>query len=134
MSAPQPPKLFGLTNELAKERNRAAAERTINAWIGSCLSLIGFGIAIDQIARSLRQRFPNVDPLTTESVTHVTSKAFIGIGLSLLAIALVQHRIEIKAIEQADYIWLSVDTLNRVVILAILLTSCLGMVAILLLL
>ena len=57
MSASQPRKLSGINNELAKERNRAAAERTINAWIGNCLSLIGTGVAIDQISRSLRQRF-----------------------------------------------------------------------------
>ncbi|MBE9138194.1 DUF202 domain-containing protein [Nodosilinea sp. LEGE 07088] len=134
MSAAQPPKLFGPTNELAKERNRAAAERTINAWIGNCLSLIGFGVAIDQIARSLRQRFPDVNPLTTEAATHITSQAFIGIGLLLLAIALLQHRIAIKTIEQADYLRLSVDNLNRIVVLAILLSSCAGLFAVLFLL
>ncbi|MEO1067538.1 MAG: DUF202 domain-containing protein [Cyanobacteria bacterium J06638_6] len=134
MNAPQPPRLFGPTNELAKERNRAAAERTINAWIGNCLSLIGFGVAIDQISRSLRQRFPDVDPLTTEAITHLTSHAFMGIGLLLLGIALIQHRLEIKTIEQADYIWLSVNALNRVVVLAILLTSGLGLFAVLFLL
>jgi putative membrane protein len=45
---------FGTTNELAKERNRAAAERTMNSWIGNCLGLIGVGVAFDQINQSLR--------------------------------------------------------------------------------
>jgi putative membrane protein len=35
-----------LTNELAKERNRAAYDRTLMAWIRTALSLIGFGFAI----------------------------------------------------------------------------------------
>jgi uncharacterized membrane protein YidH (DUF202 family) len=35
-----------LTNELAKERNRAAYDRTLMAWIRTAISLIGFGFAI----------------------------------------------------------------------------------------
>lgn len=134
MSASQPQKLFGTTNELAKERNRAAAERTINAWLSQCLTLIGFGVALDQISRSLRQRFPDADPLMTEAATHLTSQSLIGVGLVLLAIALVQHRIEIKTIEQADYIRLSINALNRVVVTAILLMGFSSMFAILFLL
>lgn len=32
----------GDTNELAKERNRVAAERTLTSWIQNCLILITF--------------------------------------------------------------------------------------------
>jgi putative membrane protein len=39
MSGTQPQGLFGTNNELVKERNRAAAQRTINAWISNCLSV-----------------------------------------------------------------------------------------------
>ena len=46
MTPSQPNKLRGSTNELAKERNRAAAERTMTTWIQNCLTLIGFGFAI----------------------------------------------------------------------------------------
>jgi putative membrane protein len=134
MSASQPQKLFGTTNELAKERNRAAAERTINAWIGNCITLIGFGVALDQISRSLRQRFPDVDPLMTEAATHLTSQLLTAVGLVLLLIALMQHRLEIKTIEQADYVWLSINALNRVVVTAILLMGFSGMFAIIFLL
>jgi putative membrane protein len=35
-----------LTNELAKERNRAAYDRTLMAWIRTAISLIAFGFAI----------------------------------------------------------------------------------------
>ena len=131
MSAPQPQKLFGTTNELAKERNRAAAQRTINAWIGNCLSFIGIGVAIDQISRALRQRFPDGDPLMTETAAHVTSMMFIGVGLALLFLALMQHQLEIKSIEREDYVLLSVKALNRIVVAAILLTGFLGFFTIL---
>lgn len=133
MNTPQP-KLFGTTNELAKERNRAAAERTINAWIGNCLSLIGIGVAIDQISRSLRQRFPDNNPLITEAVTHTTSLVFIGVGVALLGLALIQHRLIIKSIERDDYVLLSVNALNRIVVTGVLLTGYLGFFAILFLL
>jgi putative membrane protein len=131
MSASQPQKLFGTTNELAKERNRAAAQRTINTWIGNCLSFIGIGVAIDQISRALRQRFPEVDPLMTETAAQITSMVFIGVGLVLLFLALMQHRLEIKTIEREDYILLSVNALNRIVVAAILLTGCLAFFTIL---
>jgi putative membrane protein len=35
-----------MRNELAKERTRESADRTLNAWIRTSASLIGFGFAI----------------------------------------------------------------------------------------
>jgi putative membrane protein len=50
--------------ELAKERNRAAEERTLMAWIRTCLSLISFGVGIDRIVAVLQQNLGNaVNPL-----------------------------------------------------------------------
>ena len=40
-----------IANELAKERNREAAERTLMAWIRTALSLIGFGFRHRQARR-----------------------------------------------------------------------------------
>ncbi len=134
MSAPPPKKLFGITNELAKERNRAAAQRTINAWIGNSLSFIGLGVAVDQIFRSFRQHFPEREILVTATATRVASMAFVGVGLVLLFLALMQHRLEIKTIERDDYVLLSVNALNRVVVVAILLAGFLSFFAILFLL
>jgi len=121
MSISESQKPFGITNELAKERNRAAAERTINSWIGNCLGLIGFGIAFDQITQSLRQRFPEANSAITENVAHAIGLIFISIGIVLLTIALVQHRLEITTIEREDYVFLSVNPLNSIVIVGILL-------------
>lgn len=121
MSSFDPHRPFGTTNELAKERNRAAAERTLNAWISNCLGLIGFGVAFDQIAQSLKQRFPDANMGVTENASYLIGMGFIAVGIILLVIALIQHYLETKSIEQQDYVLLSVSTLNRIVVVGILL-------------
>ena len=132
MSPSKSPKLFGTNNELAKERNRAAAERTMNAWISQSLTLIGFGVAIDRVYHGVRQQLPDTDPLLREAVTHIISIAFVGIGVLLLALALVQHRLEIKSLEDEDYVLQSVSRLNRFVVSSEALSGVLGLVVIVL--
>lgn len=134
MSSAQPQRRTGPTNELAKERNRAAAERTLNAWIGNCLALIGFGVAFDQIFEALNQRFPNGNPIITETLAHMIGLLFIAVGIFLLIMALLQHRIALKSVEQEDYVMLSVTAMNRVVVGAVVLFGCLAVFGILTLL
>lgn len=134
MNAPRPDRLTGTTNELAKERNRAAAERTINSWLGNCLAFIGIGVAFDQITESLRYRFPQQDPVVTTTLSYVLGMMFIAFGLGLLGIALVQHRIQIKAIERDDYVLSSISRLNTIAVSAIVFTGFLGFVIVLFLL
>lgn len=112
MSDSSPPTGVNTTNELARERNRAAAERTLNAWTGICLSLIGFGVAFEQITRSLRQQ---AAPVVGRAVPNpaLVGLGFVGMGLLLLGLALVQHRLTLAALEQQDYVLLSVRALNR---------------------
>jgi putative membrane protein len=128
-----PQKPTNPTNELAKERNRAAAERTINAWLGICLSLVGLGIAFDQIVRSLGRRFPAMEPAITKETATLIGMGFVGVGLMLLVMALIQHRLAIKSIEQPDALMLSIVTFNRVVVVGIVILGMTGLVATLLL-
>jgi putative membrane protein len=119
MDSARPERLTGPTNELAKERNRAAAERTLNAWVQNCLTLIGFGIAVDQISQALAVRAQANNMLVDETFAPILSLGFIVLGIGLLGIALVQYRLEITSIEQADYVLLSVGRLNKIVVGAI---------------
>ena len=46
-----------LADHLARQRNRDAAERTLMAWIRTCLSLISFGFGLDKIVAAINGRF-----------------------------------------------------------------------------
>jgi putative membrane protein len=48
------PTAKSVANELARERNREAAERTLMAWIRTALSLIGFGFGIGKLDAYLK--------------------------------------------------------------------------------
>ena len=134
MTALPPEKFTNITNELARERNRAAAERTLNAWLGTCLNLIGLGLAVDQILRSLQQRFPTMNPALTQDTASLIGMGVISLGLLLLGFALIQHRLEISSIERHNYLLSSVYALNRLVVPAILLLGVAGLGVILFLL
>ena len=118
------------TNELAKERNRAAAERTLNAWTGVCLSLIGFGVAFDRVVISLGRRAAAI----AEQRAALVGLGFVGVGLVLLGFALVQHRLAIRSIERHDYVLSSVHTLNRLAVATIVLAGLAGLAVALILL
>jgi putative membrane protein len=93
-----------LTNELAKERNRAAAERTLLAWIRTSLSLIGFGFGIDQIVAAIR-RTRRLDDLETMYLARIIGLAFIAVGLYAVLSAAIEHRWELRRIQRDDYLY-----------------------------
>lgn len=113
------------TNELARERNRAAAERTLNVWIGLCLSLIGFGVAFEQIASSLQRAAPMA--ILADSNPALVGLGFAGLGLWLLGLALVQHRLTLTALEQSGNVLPSIKRLNRWAVVAIVLVGVAGL-------
>lgn len=107
-----PSKPTGATNELAKERNRAAAERTVAAWIQNSVTLIGLGIAFDQIFAALQQAFPQQSRVILLKYSQILGLSLIALGIALLIIAIIQHRIIIKSIERYNYISISSRPLN----------------------
>ncbi|MEO0407841.1 MAG: DUF202 domain-containing protein [Cyanobacteria bacterium P01_A01_bin.135] len=77
------------TTELARQRNRAAAERTLLAWIQSSLTLLGIGITLDYLI--LRER-PATLPLFNAGLLIAP------LGLCLLGLATWQYWLSVRAV------------------------------------
>ena len=118
---------YGPTNQLAKERNRAAAERTLTSWIQNCLTLIGFGFAIDQIFIALEQKFPGENIFITMVLTRVISLTLIGLSILLLMTAMVQYRVHVTAISKDDYFYSPSKAINFLVVITTVIFGLVGL-------
>jgi len=91
-----------LTDELARERNREAADRTLLAWIRTSLAMISLGFAIErlgQVAFVMDGRLANFSPMKT----RVFGAALILLGISATLVGMWEHRHVLAAIKDADY-------------------------------
>ncbi len=88
--------------ELAKYRSRAAADRTLMAWIRTSLSLIGFGFGIPTIVSTIEQTHlnPKIDPVRFSVIVGLS---FISIGMLGMALGLREHRRLLQEIENQRY-------------------------------
>jgi putative membrane protein len=124
----QPP--YNLSNELAKERTRAAADRTLMAWIRTSLSLIGFGFGIPTIVKTIEATRPGLQ-LNPQNVASIIGLSFIAIGIFAMAAALRDHRQILKRIQGDHYTYISTKTAEKVGF-ALLLVGLISFVGVLL--
>lgn len=106
-------KPYNLNNELAKERTRAASDRTLMAWIRTSLSLIGFGFGIPTIVKTIEATRPGLN-INPHHFSSVVGLAFISIGIFAMVAALRDHRQILKRIESDHYTYISSKTAERV--------------------
>ncbi|MBD2655148.1 DUF202 domain-containing protein [Synechocystis sp. FACHB-383] len=90
--------------ELAKYRSRAAADRTLMAWIRTSLSLISFGFGIPTIVRSI-ENIHIEHHLNPVRFSVIVGLSFIGTGMFGMFVGLKQHRKLLKQIESNSYIY-----------------------------
>lgn len=86
-----------LSNELARERNREAAERTLLAWLRTCLSLITFGFAIYKLVQVF-----NPDK-SSHMMTAIIGLCFILLGVFAMIAATYEHSKVLEQIKSDDY-------------------------------
>ena len=98
--------------ELAKKRNRDAAERTLLAWIRTSLSLISFGFGIDRVVSALNNAVGVNDPA---GLTRILGLAFILLGTLAMLGATVQHRRELQNIRRRNYTYMPELSISLIV-------------------
>ena len=120
-----------ITNELARERNRAAADRTLMAWIRTALAMIGFGFGVGKLYEALEQSNPGrvVDPLNS---SRIVGEALIALGVLGLLAAVVQHLKILKQINSEQYIYRPPRALPMIVAVLLLSIGVFAFVSILL--
>jgi putative membrane protein len=88
--------------ELAKYRSRAAADRTLMAWIRTCLSLIGFGFGIPTIVRAIENTRLS-HHLNPVRFSVIVGLSFIVTGMLGMVLGLREHRQLLKEIQNNRY-------------------------------
>jgi len=119
-----------LANELARERNREAAERTLMAWIRTALSLIGFGFGIGKLdaylqGAGLHTRFD------LPHSTLIFGASFIVVGVLGLLASIVQHARILKRLSQPNFAYNAMRPIAMTVAAVLMLIGVFGLTAIL---
>jgi putative membrane protein len=95
MSNPYPPNVQA---ELARERNHIAANRSLLSFIRNSVTLIGAGVGINQIVKTLAPSAPFI-----QQWVYGLTLALIGLGVINLSLAIVDYQGEMKRLRQSEY-------------------------------
>jgi putative membrane protein len=91
-----------IANELARERNREAADRTLLAWIRTSLAMISLGFGIErlgQAALAFDGRMTGFSPLKT----RLFGAALIALGIAATLAGMWEHKRVLLSIAEEDY-------------------------------
>ena len=91
-----------LPNELARERSREAADRTLLAWIRTSLAMISFGFGIERLGQAavdLDGTLSGFSPLKTRTAGAVR----VALGIVATLAGMWEHRHVLRAIARDDY-------------------------------
>lgn len=115
---------------LARERTRAAADRTLMAWIRTGLSLITFGFGIGKAVEVLDAANPaRARLLDPGHASLVVAFGLVILGVLSLLGAIIQHGQLLKALEQVDYSYKAPLALTVVVAMLLLIISLISLVS-----
>lgn len=121
-----------LTNELAMERTREAADRTLNAWIRTSIALIGFGFAIAKSYEYVETGYVEwtgriLDPF---HAPLLFGGAFIILGLLGTFAAVIQYGRILDRIRSGRFTYMEPRRLPQIMAISVLVIGLFGLVAV----
>jgi len=102
MADPSSDESFSLTNELARERNREAADRTLLAWIRTSLAMISLGFGIERLGQAAVGLDGDLMGFSLLK-TRIAGGLLIALGIAATLAGIWEHRYMLKAILDKDY-------------------------------
>jgi putative membrane protein len=91
-----------LANELARERNREAADRTLLAWIRTSLAMISFGFGIERLGQAALILDGKLAGFSLFRM-RIAGAVLIILGIAATLAGMWEHRHMLKAIVSDDY-------------------------------
>jgi putative membrane protein len=131
MDTTNPPATTTASTELARERTRQAADRTLMAWVRTALSLIGFGFAIAKYRDILLQAGFIQRPPEEFNTTLIFGLSFISLGVFGLLAAVIQHWRILQAIKHDPLAFPVFKPLSMFMAIILLLIGAFAFVAVL---
>ena len=119
-----------LANELARERNREAADRTLLAWIRTSLALISFGFGIERLGQAAIELDGKLAGFSAIR-TRVGGAVLVALGVAATLAGMWEHRRMLQAIASDDYRYADRPPIARYMAIALVAVGLAALVLIL---
>ena len=107
-----------LANELARERNREAADRTLLAWIRTSLALISFGFGIERLGQAAIELDGKLAGFSAIR-TRIGGAVLVALGIAATLAGMWEHRRMLRAIASNEYRYADRPPIARYMALAL---------------
>ncbi len=119
------PKPVDITSELAFQRTRKAADRTLMAWMRTSTSMISFGFSIGKLFETLKLAPGSVQDVLHDTGPFAVGTLLIGLAIVFLIAALIEYSMNLRRLGSERGLAFRVSTAQ----IAASAMSLLGMVA-----
>ena len=119
-----------LANELARERNREAADRTLLAWIRTSLALISFGFGIERLGQAAIELDGKLAGFSAIR-TRIGGAVLVTLGIAATLAGMWEHRRMLLAIASDDYRYADRPPIARYMAMALVVVGLAALVVIL---